>query len=314
MTDVLCLGEVLVDMLPEKNNLYRPCAGGAPANVAVAVAKLGGKAGFIGGIAKDHFGQFLLGELQQYDVDVTHVKLCEDRSTAMVMVTLDEHGERSFQFYRHNSADQALYAKDIDVQAFTHCRILHLCSNSLTCPQLFAASLRAIELAKAQGKLVSFDFNLRLSLWSSQELEQLTVRVEQVIALADLVKFSREELNWLAWHKGEQAEFLLQCYATGHNLLLITNAGEALEYRLGQRQEFLPVPEILVVDTTAAGDAFVGALLFQISELIGAGNDLPHLLETQTLEPMLAFASLCGAYACTQKGAFSALPYGQDVQ
>src|SRR5215469_5338357 len=159
---VLCFGEALIDMHGQDNDghgfakQFLPFAGGAPANVAVAVAQLGGHARFAGMLGQDRFGDFLLNSLKQANVDTADVARTGDANTALAFVTLDGHGERSFSFYRPPSADLLFRAEHFRAEAFDNTSAFHVCSNSLTDPNLAAATMEGMQRARRAGTLVSF--------------------------------------------------------------------------------------------------------------------------------------------------------------
>ena len=167
MTKLLSLGELLIDMLPQDshNTAYLPIPGGAPANVAVGYAKLGGSAAFCGGMGDDYFAKQLTDALKQYNVGTEYLFTIKNAQTAMVIVSLDETGERSFNFYRHNTADLLLAPEHLQQIQWDEISTLHFCSNTLTSIAIANTTLSALKQAKIHNKLVSFDVNLRYSLW-----------------------------------------------------------------------------------------------------------------------------------------------------
>ena len=150
MTKLLSLGELLIDMLPQdsQNSAYLPIAGGAPANVAVGYAKLGGKAAFCGGMGDDYFAKQLSKSLEQYKVSTEYLFTIKDSQTAVVIVSLDETGERSFNFYRHNTADLLLTSDHLSHIKWDELSTLHFCSNTLTNPAIANTTVCAIACGK----------------------------------------------------------------------------------------------------------------------------------------------------------------------
>ncbi len=313
MFSLLSYGEVLVDFLPsEQGESYYPMAGGAPANVAVAFAKLGGESYFAGGISHDNFGAMLLQALEKNNVKSQYVYRVEQANTAMVLVSLDANGERSFNFYRHNTADTCYGKTQIDAINWQDISIFHCCSNTLTNTSMNSSSLYALKKAKLNNTLVSFDVNLRQQLW--QELHLLPERVNACLKLSDLVKLSKDEALYLA-AQTEQSyqEYLNSLLALDIKLIVITDGPNAVQVLSLAFSSFIKVPAIRAVDTTAAGDSFIASFIFSLTEQSQA-NALTHsLTELDKVTNAVLFAAKCGAYTCQQKGAFAALPSFNDI-
>ena len=313
MAALLSFGEVLIDFIPadSKSSQYLPMAGGAPANVAVAYAKLGGKSYFSGGISKDNFGNFLTTSLATEGVDLSYVEYTETHNTALVLVSLDSEGERSFNFYRHNTADLAMSKSAIDKIDFTQIQTFHFCSNTLTHADLNTTTLHALALARAQGVTISFDVNLRQQLWP--ELNDLLSRVEVCLAQSDIVKLSKEEADYLANMKGmTYNEYLQHILSLEVRLIVVTDGPNAIQVLTKNDNTLIDVPRITPVDTTAAGDSFIAGFLFALN----TSSDKPindKLASLETIKNSVLFASRCGAYTCQQKGAFAALPSASDL-
>ncbi|GGD70676.1 carbohydrate kinase family protein [Lacimicrobium alkaliphilum] len=309
MKQIVCFGEALIDFLnfsqsqqgPLRLPEFRQYPGGAPANAAVAVAKLGGNARFVGQVGQDAFGDFLIQAMTTYGVDTSLVFQHPEAKTALAFVMLDEQGERSFSFYRHQTADVLFNQQQCDPDWFDSNSILHLCSNTLTTEAIAGCSLHLVSLAKQQGALVSFDVNLRHNLWSAGEADR--ERVNQLVYQADVVKFSKDELDYLA--DGETDTYIHQCLQQGCRLLLVTDGANLIHYYTANHRGAVQPPQVKATDTTAGGDAFIGGFLFALSVIENPGAQIAR---PETLEPLLIFASHCGAHAVTLPGAFPALP------
>ncbi len=319
MLKLIAFGEALIDFLaapadpaaPDAPRRFVQQAGGAPANVAVAVARLGGDSAFAGMFAHDLFGDFLVEALAREGVGTECVRRTARGKTALAFVALDAHGERSFAFYRDASADLLFRAEDFDPAWFGQPGIFHFCSNTLTEPAIAVATRAGAELARTAGHLVSFDVNLRPALWPTGADPRAPVL--EALADADLVKLSREEFDWLRAGADEDAT-LAAWLAAGPRLVLITDGGRPLRYVSRAAEGWLTPPEVRAVDTTAAGDAFVGGLLFGLARLdIGAAGLDALLAERGRLERLLGFALACGASAVTRHGAFDSLPRLSDL-
>jgi fructokinase len=314
---ILCFGEALIDFhadgLDERAFAPRfvPFAGGAPANVAVAAAHLGGNARFAGMLSRDRFGDFLLDSLQQAGVGTDDVARSDTGNTALAFVTLDQAGERSFSFYREHSADLLFRPAHFRMDTFRGVAVFHVCSNSMTDPALADTTREGMQRAHNAAALVSFDVNLRPALWP--------VGVDPrpllwpALHLADVVKMSAEEFSWLAVD-GEQAA-LDRLWLGRTRLVVVTDGSRPLRWFHPDAEGELPCYPVEVVDSTAAGDAFVGGLLCCLADLDAGGAERIDQLVTQLprLHAMLRFAAACGALTVTRKGSFSAMPRGDEV-
>jgi len=322
---IVCFGEALIDMLAqlwpnqEATQAFVPYAGGAPANVAVAVAKLGGEAWFAGMLGKDMFGDFLYQSFQQIGVNTTAIVRTDEAKTALAFVALDAHGERSFSFYRPPAADLLFSPEHFHDQCFSHAGVFHVCSNSLTESGIRAATLYGMQYARNQGAVVAIDMNLRLNLWP-QGVDPLPF-IWQALSLADLVKLSREELDYLAKSYGGGKEGtqkvrhrLLENKA---KLLIITDGANPIQWytRDEQIKGVVTGFSVKALDTTAAGDAFVGGLLFRIGQLSGLGHGFTSFCKNITsITDAVKFGAATGALAVTRKGSFAAMPQLFEVE
>ena len=315
MRPVLCFGEALIDFLntgkqqdgPLILNNYCQYPGGAPANAAVAVAKLGGKALFAGQVGTDPFGDFLELALEEYGVNTHFLSRHPTAKTALAFVMLDDEGDRSFSFYRQESADVLFSPQQVDDSWFVNQPIFHFCSNTLTDEQITATTKAAVAKSKSSQSLVSFDVNLRHNLWSSGSAD--VALVNELVYMSDVIKFSRDELEYLA--QGNCDGYIQHCLDKGVSLLVITDGEHAIEFISTQGKATIEVPAIKAVDTTAGGDAFSGALLFALSQLPEPSNAFTSM---EVLTQLIKFASNCGAHAVTLPGAFPALPHFDDIK
>lgn len=297
MKKIWVLGDAVVDLLPDGEGKLLQCPGGAPANVAVGVARLGGKSGFIGRVGDDPLGRFMRKTLNQEKVDTHHMHLDLQHRTSTVVVDLAPDGERSFTFMVRPSADLFLVPADLPV--FQKGEWLHVCSIALSAEPSRSTTFRAMDAIKEAGGYVSFDPNIRADLW--QDGEVLHDCLVQALRKADVVKLSLEELIFLSGHHDlEQA--LTRLVNEYHlPLVLVTRGKEGvIAWHDGQIKTFEAEP-VNSVDTTGAGDAFVAGLLFGLSA------------ENADFTATLALAQRCGALATTAKGAMTALPYYQDL-
>ncbi len=289
-------GDAVVDLIPDGEQHYLKCAGGAPANVAVGVARLGGDSAFIGRVGKDPLGEFMQQTLQAERVDTSYMILDPQQRTSTVVVGLNE-GERSFTFMVNPSADQFLQVADLP--NFQAGEWLHCCSIALINNPSREATFEAIRRIKAANGFFSFDPNLRESLWASfEEMKQV---VMQAVALADVLKFSEEELTLLTDTQTLDEAFKKITALYPQKLIIITLGKDGALYHLNGKQDVIAGKAVKPVDTTGAGDAFVGGLLAGLSQTA-------DWQKTDNLVRIIRQANACGALATTAKGAMSALP------
>lgn len=306
---IITLGEALIDFIPlnNENTVYQKSPGGAPANVAVGLARLGADVHFLGKVGEDSLGYFLKDTLESYHVETSAMALTQKAKTSIVLVTNDEKGERSFEFFIQPGADSFLAKDDIDNRLFKSKNILHIGSISLIEEPVQSATWHAIHLAKENGLRLSYDPNLRLSLWENEQVAKETI--EQVLPYTDILKLSDEELIFL---KGEDSEQAVEQLATDYNipLVFVTRGEHGSLCYCRQGFSWVPAMEVEAIDTTGAGDAFVSAILYQVDQL---DQPLQHLTR-EDVKYMAQFASVSGGLAASTKGAMSALPELKDIE
>ncbi|TXU04204.1 aminoimidazole riboside kinase [Enterobacter hormaechei] len=298
METIWVLGDAVVDLLPDGEGKLLKCPGGAPANVAVGVARLGGRSAFIGRVGDDPFGHFMQKTLADEQVNTEWLRLDPQHRTSTVVVDLDNDGERSFTFMVRPSAD--LFLDSADLPPFRAGEWLHVCSIALSAEPSRSATLQAMAAIRQAGGFVSFDPNIRADLWHDEvELRQC---LERALACADVVKISVEELAFLTGnaqvHEG-LAALMRTCPA---RLVLVTQGKEGVTAWQGGALTHYPASTVECIDTTGAGDAFVAGLLF------GLARD-----GQARLSEVIALAQRCGALATTAKGAMTALPYHHEL-
>jgi fructokinase len=316
MNAVNCYGEALIDFHGTPSGatpMFTAHAGGAPANVAVAVAKLGGQAAFVGMFGRDMFGDLLLHELAQAGVDTRHARRTDAANTALAFVSHAANGERDFSFYRPPAADLLFRDTDFDNAIFSTGSLFHAGSCSMTEPAAAAATLQGMTRARAAGALVSFDMNLRPALWPRGEDPAPTIW--RALALADFVKLSAEELAFLAGSAGSENDVLARLWETDAKLVIVTNGEHGQHWFTPQAcGEHAPF-RVQAVDTTGAGDAFVGGCLYRFAEAHLDAQALAAFgADRDRLDATLRFASACGALAVTRTGSFAAMPKLHAVQ
>ncbi|WP_041055516.1 aminoimidazole riboside kinase [Vibrio owensii] len=296
MSKIWVTGDAVVDLIPDTESTYLKCPGGAPANVAVAISRLGGNSAFFGRVGQDPLGRFMKATLAQEQVNTDYMLLDEAQRTSTVIVDLDDSGERSFTFMVKPSADQFLIPADIP--AFVQGEWLHVCSIALANEPSRSTTLKAMQNIKAAGGFVSFDPNLREEVWANPE--ELKPVVRQAIELADVVKFSDDELLFLTDTDSLEAG-LEAIKAFDNTLVLITQGAKGALVVFEGEQELIAGQAVKPIDTTGAGDAFVGGLLARLAQQNEWANK-------EAIHSAVNWANGCGALATTQKGAMTALP------
>ncbi|AOL11914.1 MULTISPECIES: aminoimidazole riboside kinase [Enterobacter] len=296
MKKIWVLGDAVVDLLPDGEGRLLQCPGGAPANVAVGIARLGGQSAFIGRVGDDPFGCFMAKTLADERVDVKFLRLDPAHRTSTVVVDLDDQGERSFTFMVRTSAD--LFLESADLPTFSAGEWLHVCSIALSAEPSRSATFEAMATIREAGGYVSFDPNIRPDLWPDENA--LRRCLEQALQSADVVKLSVEELAFLTGNVEVNVgldALMARCPA---RLVLVTQGKEGVIAWHDGTVKHYPATPVECVDTTGAGDAFVAGLLYGLA----AGQDLT---------PVIALAQRCGALATTAKGAMTALPWQHDL-
>lgn len=325
MSKVITIGEILIDFIPSTKGIslskvesFVKKPGGAPANVAVAVSRLGGNADFIGKVGQDGFGEFLIETLKTNHVGVSGIVQTNEAKTALAFVTLSEAGERDFSFYRNPSADMLLNEDEIQESQFLKGDILHFCSVDLIEAPVKYAHLKAIQIAKEKGCLISFDPNVRLPLWETEDACRKTIL--EFLKYADILKLSQEELGFLTNEENEKKGLIkLQAFCKKKAMIIVTKGGKGVSVYRGDAEVMQPAFKIQVRDTTGAGDSFIGAYLYQVLELTKEINaeelvDFLYYLDADKLKEILKFSNAVGAITTMKEGAISALPTMEAVK
>lgn len=309
---IVSFGEMLIDFVPTVSGVslaeapgFLKAPGGAPANVAIAVARLGGKSAFVGKLGDDEFGHMLAGILKQNGVNGDGINFDQGARTALAFVTLRADGEREFMFYRNPSADMLLKPEELNLELIRSAKVFHYGSISLIVEPCRSAHLKAMEVARDAGALLSYDPNLRLPLWPSAEEAR-----EQIMSIwdkADVIKVSDVELEFLTGSNKIDDQSAMSLWHPNLKLLLVTLGEKGCRYYTKNFHGEVDAFHVNTVDTTGAGDSFVGALLCHCVD------DHSILEDEGRLRKVLTFANACGAITTTKKGAIPALPNESDV-
>ena len=313
MPEVVCFGEALVDFLAQppascaEPRHFVQYAGGAPANVAVAVARLGSPAAFVGMLGQDMFGDFLLDSFRAAGVHTDGIVRTAAANTALAFVSLAADGERQFSFYRPPAADLLFRPDHFTPACFADAAVFHVCSNSLTDEAIARTTMSGVARAREKGALVSVDVNFRPSLWPEQVDPR--PRLWDEIREADIVKLCRSELAFLAEPLGSERAALDAIRKGRARLIVVTDGPAPVHYWTRKKAGDVNTFRVDPVNTTAAGDAFTGGLLhYLISEGIDAAGFDAFIDDSATVWDAVIFASACGALATTRHGAFTAMP------
>ncbi|MBA0549261.1 hypothetical protein Golob_020306 [Gossypium lobatum] len=304
---IVSFGEMLIDFVPDvagvslaESYAFIKAPGGAPANVACAIAKLGGNAAFIGKVGDDEFGHMLADLLKKSGVNSDGICFDKDARTALAFVTLKADGQREFMFYRSPSADMLLKESELKLDLIKQAKIFHYGSISLISEPCKSAHMAAMKAAKQAGVLLSYDPNVRLPLWPSPEAARDGIK--SIWDQADFVKVSDDEVEFLTKGDPKKDDVVMSLWNDNFKLLIVTDGPEGCRYFTKKFKGKVNGYKVKTIDTTGAGDAFVGAFLQAVAKDPNLFNDENKLKEA------LMFANACGAISTTQKGAIPSLP------
>ena len=313
MGKIVALGEVVADIYRDESPVevempFTARPGGAPANVAVAAARLGEEAAFIGSVGNDLFGDFILRALEAEGVITSGVRRCEPPTrTSLAFVEIDEGGDRFFTFYRSDpAADELLSPEDVSEELLSGASFVNFGSIPLIEDPVRSAIREAAKLARELDLPVAFDVNFREHLWSS--VEEARKVVDPLLDDSYVVKLSDEELSPLLGVKEaeEAAEKLLK---RGVSLVLVSMGPKGAFYATREFAGSVPAFKVnAVVDATGAGDAFFAAALVHLSEDFGSSLDEERVREAARR------GAAAGALACTDYGAMGALPTKDELE
>jgi fructokinase len=310
--DAVALGELLIDFTDngksiQGNTIFEANPGGAPCNVLAMLNKFGRKTAFIGKVGKDIFGVKLKAELEEVGIETSNLVIDEEVRTTLAFVQTFDDGDRDFSFYRNPGADMMLTAEEIQDNMVTEAKIFHFGTLSMTHDGVRKATKKAVTLAKNSGAVISFDPNLRESLWKS--LDDARKQVDYGLSQCDVLKISDNELLWFTEEKEFDAGISV-IRANYHNPLILLSMG-----RNGSRAYYkdlsVEVPSFLqenTIETTGAGDTFGGSCLNYVLEY-GLNN-----LDEEKLKEMLTFANAAASIITTRKGALRVMPEVDEVK
>jgi fructokinase len=311
MAEVVCVGDLLIDFVPTATGTgladapaFVKAPGGAAANVAVGLARLGVSSAFVGMVGDDPFGHFLAATLAEAGVDVGPLRFTTKARTALAFVSLRADGEREFMFYRHPSADMMFTPDAVDTAAIAAAKVLHFDSISLASENPRACSLFAADQARAAGHLVTYDVNLRLPLWPDADTARAGIRTG--MAKAQVVKLSDDELEFMTGSRDPSA--VRQLWHDGLSLVTLSRGSAGSTWFTAAAQNDVATHKVAAVDTTGAGDGFMAGLI------AGLLAEPDAVAKPDQLDRICRFANAVGALTTLERGAIPALPTRAAVE
>ena len=312
MYDVVTLGELLIDFTQngyssQGNGMFEANPGGAPGNVLAMLNRLGHKTAFIGKVGEDYFGHLLADTLKEVGIDTKGLVFDKDVRTTLALVHTFPDGDRDFSFYRNPGADMMLTPEEVPEEMFEGTRLFHFGTISMTDEPVRSATMRALELAKKHGCLISFDPNLRPPLWKS--MDEARAQVLEGLGWCQILKISDNEIQWLTGCEDfdEGVDWIRGRFDIPLILVSMGKEGSRAYYG-GAVAEAAPLITIDTVETTGAGDTFCGCVLSYI-----LNHGLEGLTEAE-LKEMLTFANGAASRITTRKGALKVMPTREEVE
>ncbi len=309
--DVVSIGESLIDFTGtdvDGELAFVPNVGGGPLNLVAAVAKFEMPAAMITKISKDGFGIRIYEALKLAGIGLNGVVFSQ-KNTALAFVHNDSSGDRSFTFYRNNTADLDLSSEEINYKIIEEAKVLHYSSVSMTGNPCREATFFAASYAKKSKTTVSFDPNLRPLLWNS--LDDAKAQIEKGLTYTDILKLSEEELQFLTdtFDYDEGTQMLYDKYQIP--IILLTLGKKGCYYRLSGITGIMPTYECVeTIDTTGAGDGFLGGFLYRFVKL----NKSPTSVTEAEVTAAIDFANATGSLVTTVMGGFTAMPELEAVE
>lgn len=317
MSDVICLGELIVDFVSATQDAsiseaksFVPAAGGAPANVAVGVVRQGYSAAYIGKVGNDAFGQFMYDTMVSQGVDASGIAFDNYARTTLNFNARRADGVRECLFYRNPGADMMLKPDDIDESLFKGASVFHFGSISLSSPDYRDATLKALDYAEKYGLLRSYDPNLRLGLWTYDE-DEIRNTVCSVFNRVDFVKISDDESEFILGTSVPE-EIAQKLVSYGVKLVAVTLGSKGCYYSDGHTDGYFPAfnDNIMMVDTTGAGDSFTASMICHLADR--KMNNL-SLAADHEYAARCEYANRAGALATTKIGAIPSLPTKAEI-
>ena len=312
MLDVVALGELLIDFTCQSvdSDGYPTMAahpGGAPANFLAALAKLGAKTALLGKVGDDAFGKLLTATLEKAGIGTHGLVVGADVFTTLAFVTLDDTGDRTFSFARKPGADTCIRFEELDLRLIDEAKVFHFGTLSLTDEPARTTTQNAVAYAKKQGKLITYDPNLRKPLW--RNLEEARNQLLWGLSQADVVKISDEEVDFLFGLGVEEgAQHILDKF--GVKLVFVTCGADGCFFQNAIARGHVPgLTGIKVADTTGAGDIFGGSAVWKLLQY----PQSPDTLNAAQLRDVVAFACAVAGLSTTKPGGISSVPDPDEI-
>lgn len=304
--DIVAMGELLIDFTPEAPRVYKANPGGGPPNMLAAASKFGLKTGFVGMVGEDTFGNMLKDDIENAGIDSQGVVFNPKAATTLAFVHLSDDGERSFSFIRN--ADGLLQEENVDLSIIEKSDLFHFSTVSMSAPVTRETTLKTLEKVKKMGKVISYDPNLRRNLWDN--LDTAKEVMIKGLDYADIVKISEDELEFITgssdWKEG--AKWVLD---KGANIVFVTLGPDGCMFAHKDIIGVLPTYNVKVVDTTGAGDIFMGSALSYIKN---SGWDYKGDFTKEQLEEVVRFANASGAMSATKKGGITSVHSVEEIE
>jgi fructokinase len=310
MSDFIAYGELLIDFTPAGHKdgrvLFMQNPGGAPANVTVAMSNFGVSSSFVGMVGVDLFGSFLKGVLEDKGVDTSGLVMSEECNTTLAFVHLFENGDRDFTFYRKPGADIMFEPSMLNEEMIAKARVFHTGSLSMSHEPSRSANLRAIEIAKKAGVVISCDPNYRAPLWSGQD--EAREYLKKSMEHADIIKISDYEVEFLfGGIKYEDAARML--VDKGAAMVFVTMGNKGAIWAHASGTGVAAGFDVKAVDTTGAGDCFTAGV---VSQFLNSGKTLDEL-SAEDVAGFARFANAAASICVEGRGGIPSMPYPEQV-
>lgn len=312
------IGEALIDFIPAQKGCalkdvvsFERACGGAPCNVAAAVAKLGGKSRMITQLGKDAFGDHIEEVMSGLGIDTSSVLRTDKANTSLAFVSLKADGDRDFSFYRRPGADMLFEPSDLKEEWLSDAGALHFCSVALVDSPMKRTHVKAIEAAEKNGALISFDPNIRLPLWEDEN--ECRETVGEFCRYADILKISEEETEFVTGF-GDIGSAVRELFGRYGKLkaVLFSKGGEGAAVFTRKFTAQAPPVRVTVSDTTGAGDSIIGAFLYRLIKDEISPKMLAELPE-EKLEEYIVFANYYSSFSVTRRGAISSYGTSDEI-
>jgi fructokinase len=309
MPEIVTLGEAIVDFTYEQKDdgiFYKQNPGGSPANIAAAAERIGVHSAYIGKIGSGLFGDYIYSSLSELGIDTSGIIRDKDRLTSLAFIRTGETGNRSYSFYRSDTADKNLHYSEINKHLIDGCKILHFGALLLGSEPSRSAITNAVEYAKEQGKIISYALNYREALWNDPD--EAAIAMRSVLGFVDILKVSEEELEILS----DSSNLLPSIYKLmkyGIKVMIITQGAKGCIIATGSGIREVRSFKTPIVDTLGSGDSFLGAFLSKI-----VGN--PKVFEecdSEMLGEFARYANAAGAVCASKIGAIPAMPTDSEI-